>query len=142
PQRPKDFQLVAKILRLLPPFMQMVDRTCLDHFGAGLTTSSIDLPDALPHARPRVANVGPLAEAVERLLHGRIHRLEGLLLAKHLFPDLALLAKQFRSGLRKRPATRPSSSLSRGRVQCLYEDLGISHLCQRPGDITESDVLP
>src|SRR5262249_51632042 len=114
PEPSKDFQLIAKILRLLPPFMQMLDRGRLGGRGERLPTSSVDSSHTLPHARPPIVKISPLVEAVERLLHGRIPPLESLLVATHLFPDFPLVANQFLPCLGKRSAPGPASVSSRG----------------------------
>src|SRR5499433_1969632 len=141
PERSKDFELIAKILRLLPPFMQMLDRGRLGGRGESLPTSSVDSGHTLPHARPPIVKISPLVEAVECLLHGRIHPLESLLVAKHLLPDPPLVADQFPPRLRKRSVSGPVSVSSAGPVQRLDEDLGIAHRGQRPGDVAEGEVL-
>src|SRR5215813_5676352 len=141
PERSKDFELIAKILRLLPPFMQMLDRGRLGGRGESLPTSSVDSGHTLPHTRPPIVKISPLVEAVECLLHGRIHPLESLLVAKHLLPDLPLVADQVPPRLRKRSVSGPVSVSSAGPVQRLDEDLAIAHLGQRPGDVAEGEVL-
>src|SRR5215471_13702495 len=141
PERSKDLELIAKILRLLPPFMQMLDRGRLGGRGESLSTASVDSPHTRSHARPPIVKISPLVESVERLLHGGIHPFESLLVAKHLVPEFPLVAEQLPPRLHKRSAPGPASVSSCGPVQRLDEDLGIAHLGQRPGDVAEGEVL-
>src|SRR5215468_780914 len=106
-QRSKQLELMAKISGLLPPLVQMLDAGGPLRRRESPPSSSVDSLHPVANARPCVFHIGPIIEADERVLDGRVHGLEGVFLGEDLASNIALMADQLLPHVPERSSSRP-----------------------------------
>src|SRR5262249_10898186 len=104
-------------------------------------SSSVDSLYPFANAPPFVFHVGPIIEADERVLDGRVHGPEGVFLGEDFASNIPLVTDQLLPHVPERPSSRPRFVRLRRLVQRFDEDGGVAHLGQGPRDVTKSNVL-